>query len=263
MPTKISLKAVSLGIAFVLSFALIGNAYAAKGSLDDRVGRLERLLGNQVLNEMLDRVNKLQREVQDLRGQLEEANHQVRTMKRRQRDLYLDVDRRLHKIERGGVVTAVKPDAGVPASATSKASAASASKATVTVDPLLEQKSYEKAFKALADGRHAQAKKGFESYLSAFPNGVYSGDSHYWMGEIGYQTRDFDAAQLAFGRLISGYPKSSKLPNALLKSGFIHYEKGEMKAAKRVLGNVVKNYKGTTAARLASNRLKLIKQEGK
>lgn len=249
-------SARKLAAVFALSFLMMASASAA--SLDNRVTRLERLLESQVLNEMLDRVNKLQKEVQQLRGQLEEANHQVRTMKRRQRDLYLDVDRRLHKIERGGVVAGSGAKPAVVVAKTAKPASAVVS----AKDPLLEQKAYEKAFKSLADGRHAQAKKGFESYLGIYPKGTFAGDSQYWLGEIGYQTRNFDAAQAAFGRLINGYPKSSKLPNALLKSGFIYYEKGDMKQAKSTLEKVVKNHKGTTAARLASNRLKLIKKEG-
>ena len=238
----------------MLTVVAVPLAQAADGSIDERVGRLERLLESQVLNEMLDRVTRLQREVQQLRGQLEEANHQIEGVRKRQRELYLDVDRRLHQVERAGAAAPVANTAPQPAE--------SAQPAAVNVDPLLEQRAYESAFKLLTDGRHAQAKAGFQAYLEKYPKGDYADESQYWLGEIGYQTRDFDFALAEFKKLADNFPKSVKMPNALLKTGFVYYEKGDKNSARSVLEEVVKRFPDTTAARLAGNRLQLIKREG-
>ncbi|MCB1733766.1 MAG: tol-pal system protein YbgF [Gammaproteobacteria bacterium] len=255
MTVMLRTRPLAAALAMSMLTAVVSpTAIAADGSLDERVGRLERLLESQVLNEMLDRMTRLQREVQQLRGQLEEANHQIEGVRKRQRELYLDVDRRLNQVERAG--------ATAPAAKASEAPVAPEPVAAVSVDPLLEQRAYESAFKLLTDGRHAQAKTGFQAYLEKYPKGDYADESQYWLGEIGYQTRDFDFALAEFKKLTENFPQSTKMPNALLKSGFVYYEKGDKASAKSVLEDVVKRFPDTTAARLAGNRLQLIKREG-
>jgi len=66
-------------------------------SLEDRVTRLERLLQGQALVDMMLKIESLQTEVQELRGQNEVFAHEIDGMKKRQRDLYMDIDRRLRQ----------------------------------------------------------------------------------------------------------------------------------------------------------------------
>src|SRR5690606_29755676 len=88
--------------AAVLAAALgAGAAFAAEPEpLDQRVERLERLMSSRGLVDMQLRLESLQREMQTLRGQIEESNHLLEEMGQRQRDLYLDLDRRLLQVER-------------------------------------------------------------------------------------------------------------------------------------------------------------------
>lgn len=252
-------------LSLVISGLLLSAAPSFAQSVESRVQRLERLMGSQVLNEMNDHVSRLQREVQQLQGQLEEARHEIKSMKRRQRDLYLDTDRRLHKMEKSAVSAAQPSSPSSPSSSVqtkAPSSAKQSAPADTKLEPLLEQNAYEKAFKAFTDGRLEQAKQGFQSYLKSFSTGTYARDAQYWLGEIGYQTRDFSFAKAEFDKLIQRYPKSPKYPNALLKLGFIAYEQGDLAMATKRLKQVVTDYKGSTASRLAQNRLKLMEREG-
>lgn len=72
-------------------------------SVADRVDRLEGLLEGQALVEMLMRIETLQNDVQELRGQNEVYAHEIEGMKKRQRDLYMDIDRRLRQVVVSGV----------------------------------------------------------------------------------------------------------------------------------------------------------------
>lgn len=60
---------------------------------EERIELLERRV--QVLNDVLFRLDRLQQEVQQLRGDVELQSNSMEGLKKRQRDLYLDVDRRL------------------------------------------------------------------------------------------------------------------------------------------------------------------------
>ncbi len=68
-------------------------------------------------------------------------------------------------------------------------------------------------------------------------------------------TRDFDRALAAFKGLTDNYPNSPKAPDSYLKTGYIYYEKQDWAAARQALEAVISGYPGTTAARLAADRL--------
>jgi TolA-binding protein len=84
---------------------------AATKSLESRVARIERLLQNQTLVEMMTRLDSLQQEVNQLLGQLEEQTHEMEGLKKRQRDLYLDIDRRLRAMEEAQAAAKAAPPA--------------------------------------------------------------------------------------------------------------------------------------------------------
>ena len=64
-----------------------------------RLENIEQLLANQGLLEMLQQLEALQGEINRLRGEIEVQNHALEQMKKRQRDLYTDVDRRMQQLE--------------------------------------------------------------------------------------------------------------------------------------------------------------------
>jgi tol-pal system protein YbgF len=116
------LTAAGRGIALVISAALPGVSLAQapvqdNAALDQRVARLEQVVNSQTLIELLNNVQSLQREVQSLRGEIELQGHGVSQLKQRQRELYLDIDRRLQRLEMGQGTTATIPPPAVAATA--------------------------------------------------------------------------------------------------------------------------------------------------
>jgi len=95
------MKAVfGLGVALSLVASAPLRAAApplAAPTLEQRVQILERKAG--AISDLLLRLDALQREVQQLRGEVELQNHAMDALKKRQRDLYLDVDQRLSRID--------------------------------------------------------------------------------------------------------------------------------------------------------------------
>jgi TolA-binding protein len=55
--------------------------------------------------------------------------------------------------------------------------------------------------------------------------------------------------------VINDYPRSRKIPDALLKIGYSNYELERWEAARGALSRVQAEYPDTTAARLAEQRL--------
>ena len=70
--------------------------------LDTRLAKIERVVTNQSLLELSQRIDALQAEVRTLRGQTEELDNGTEAARKQQRDLYADLDKRLAALESGG-----------------------------------------------------------------------------------------------------------------------------------------------------------------
>jgi tol-pal system protein YbgF len=87
-------------------------------TVEGRLARVERLLDSGALVEMATRLEQLQSELQKLRGDVELHGRDLEVIKQRQRDLYLDIDRRLRRAEVGNAAPQVAPSAPPSAAVT-------------------------------------------------------------------------------------------------------------------------------------------------
>ena len=132
-----------------------------------------------------------------------------------------------------------------------------------TADPLTERQMYESAFDSLKEGRYAEAARRFQAFLDQYPDGEFSPNAQYWLGESYYVTQNYQIALEAFQRLLSRFPSSNKAPDALLKVGYCHYELRQWPQAESTLNQVVQQYPDTTVARLAQGRLRALRLENR
>lgn len=130
--------------------------------------------------------------------------------------------------------------------------------ATADVDPVQIAAEYQQAFDLLKQSQHEQAINAFRSFLANNPVNDYSDNAQYWLGEAFYVMRQFEQAIEEYNKLVSDYPDSQKLTHALLKIGYSYHELGQHEEATNYLQGLTRTYPGTTASRLAEDRLKAI-----
>jgi tol-pal system protein YbgF len=265
---------LSTGFALLVLACVLPVNQAAAESTTERLDRLERQLDSRGLIDMLNRLDQLQRDLQELRGELEVQTHRQEDMTRRQRELYLDIDRRLQQLESGqpeapvatfsppGSPETVVPATVEPTQAPTRATDIALDTGAPAANHAGEQAAYEQALGILREGRYTDAAAAFDRQLASYPGGEYADNATYWLGETYYVTRDFDRALSTFKRLVNDFPQSPKMPDARLKIGYIHYENSGWAQARQELSAVVDDYPGTTAARLANDRLQRMQQEG-
>ncbi|WP_256361564.1 tol-pal system protein YbgF, partial [Methylomonas koyamae] len=123
-----------------------------------------------------------------------------------------------------------------------------------------EKERYQAAYDTLRNGHNAQAVKMFQDLLRDFPAGEFADNSQYWLAEAYKINREFDAARAAFNKVVSQYPNSSKVPDALLKLGYIEFDLQNAAKARDYLTRVTTSYPGTTAAHLAEKKLAQMSQ---
>lgn len=247
---------------------------AASQQLEARLARLERLLENQTIVDLATRLDSMQNEVQQMLGQIEEQNHTLESLQKRQRDIYLDIDQRLRKLEeaRAAAASMSTPAANilppVPDAAMSQATVPSAAMPAdgqtaapaAQVDSQAERVAYEQAFNLLKEGRYDLAVAAFKTFVQTYPTGNYADNAQYWLGEANYVQRRFEDALSEFQKVVNNFPNSPKRSDALLKMGYTYQELGDQEQARLTLNNVVTQYPNSTAANLAQKRLQDLKQ---
>lgn len=244
----------------VLFGLLSVNVFAADKATDARLDRIERKLDSRGLVDMSNRIEQLQRDVQQLRGEIEVQNHTLDDMRRRQKELYLDTDRRLRQLE-GSSVPAVP--------ATMTAPPVERTGGTVPATPAVkpagegEKAAYDMAYRFLNDRRYPDAAKAFGQFVTAYPQSEYTDNARYWLGETWLVMGENKNAMNAFKEMVKAHPDSDKVPGARLKIGYIYYENQDWVAARKELNALVTDYPGTTVAREANNRLQRMTKEGR
>lgn len=258
MARRVSLR-VAVMIWVGLPAMMMGSSACAQAARD-----------NQLLYELFNRLDQLEQEIRQLRGDLDLYRYRQEEVMQQQQQLYTDLNRRLQALEEHTGVAAgesraapevagseipdmarqpapdVEPSPGQPASPPP----ALRSPASGT-----EQAAYEQAFNMLREGRYQQAISAFQEFLTNYPNGPLAGNAQYWLGETYYVTREFDRAREAFLTLGSNYPEHDKIPDALLRLGYTFQELNERAKAREVLQQLIQSYPQSKAAELAQQRL--------
>lgn len=227
--------------------------YAIKlDQVAQRVDRLDRILNNQSLAGLSQRLDSIESQVRDLRGQVQELAHEIDESNSRERNLYQDLDRRLRALE------TATPGA-TPGGANGAAGGQAAPGATTQQTA---REVYDHAFNLLQQGNYDQAEQAFGDFLAKYPSGPLTDNAYYWLGETRYVSRNFKGAIESFQKVVTDFPQSQKVPGALLKMGYSYDELSQWNDARQALEKVVQGYPQSTEARLARDRLKQMKNQG-
>jgi tol-pal system protein YbgF len=208
--------------------------------LDARVQRIERVLTNQSLLELAQRLDALQVQVRNLRGEVELLQNETQGGKTQSRNLYGDLEKRLAALETLGGVGGISPGGTTPLPA------AGAS----------EQATYDAALAALRGGSYDRAITTFREVVANYPAGDLASNAQFWIGESFYTKGDLESAVVAYRKVLSDWPLARKAPDAMVKLGFSLADLRRNGEARTMLEDVVRKYPGTSAAQLATDRLK-------
>ena len=220
--------------------------------LEARLLRIERIVENQSLVELSSGLEALRSETAMLRGEIETLRFESENSDSRQRELYVDVDRRLQQLETTPRAVVPVPGAALPPDP----GAFGAAPVPVAARPAgSDQQNYQAAFDLIQTRKYPEANTAFTTFLSQFPTSPLADNAQYWLAETHYVRGQYTEALPEFRKVIESYPQSAKLPDALLKVGFCQAELGDRAAARTSLQEVMRQFPDTTAARLASQRL--------
>jgi tol-pal system protein YbgF len=240
---------------------LKGRVDQLESSLSARLGTLEATVKSQGLVELLHDLEQIKADIAKLRGQYEVLTYELEQAQKRQRDLYLDLDGRLRKLE--GAAGATGPAAtGPPAADSAPAAGAGASPAGTparpppsAADTVTEQRAYDAALDQFKSGNYAAAVASFQGFARTYPKSPLAPSAMYWAGNAQYALRDFRSAIATQRQLISTYPDSQKVPDAMLNIASCQLELGDAGGVRRTLEDLVAKYPNSEAGGKARQRL--------
>jgi tol-pal system protein YbgF len=272
----------------------------AQQKTDAAVTRVEKQASERPgVVQLMNQVDALNLELNKLRGRLEELTNGIDNAQKRQRDMYVDLDTRLRRVEQLGnsakkdqetlatleervrrleqaVTGSIPAPVASPAVAAAAAAPAAASApppspaastavslppATLSVsDPAAVQRAYDSALSSFRSGDYPGAVKSFEAFLKANPRHSLAPNAQYWIGEAHFQLKDYRAAIESEQKLLGTYPESSKAADAMLIVGTAEAGLGDNAAAKRTFEDLINRHPNTDAAEKARARLARLRQ---
>jgi len=244
---------------FTLFLAGLLAASVVTGASDsERLDLLERRVSR--ITELTLQLDEVRRENRQLRGEIENLGNEIEQLKRKQRDIYLDIDQRLSggqgagaPLVSGRATGSETAAVGAPVVAPSRrpAPVSSGNRSRIEAE-------YQAAYDLLSpqQRRYDDAAKAFAGFLKKYPNDPLAPNAQYWLGEANYVSQNNAEAQKAFELVVSRYPDSTKAPGALFKIGRLQQAAGKTNSARASFEKVLKDYPDSPAAGLARQRLK-------
>jgi tol-pal system protein YbgF len=192
------------------------------------------------LLQIANQVETLNNELARMRGQLETLANQAETAERRQKDLYLDIDTRLRRLEQS------REQAATPGtSATSPEAEASPA----------EMRAYQAALDQFKLGNYSLAVSAMQGFLVTYPSSKLAANAQYWIGMAYSGQRDYKQSISAQRKLLAAWPDSEKAPDAMLSIASAQETMGERKNAQKTLEDLITKYPKSSAAASARQRL--------
>ena len=244
-------------------------------SIEDRLAALEQQVKGGGLADVANQLQVLQADVAKLRGQIEVVTYELEQSQKRQRDLYVDLDTRLRKIESASAAAdkgdANPPNAGAPQGSAPPQGAPPPPTPSATNPPpgpvaavapprnasdgVAEQRAYDAALDQFKRGDYGGAVNGFNAFLKTYPRSGLASSAQYWLGNAQYARRDYKGSIATQRQLLKDYPQSGKAPDALLNIASAQSDLGDSAAARKTLEQLIRDYPKSEAATRAKQRL--------
>jgi len=238
--------------------------------------------GDRRLSELFYQLQVLQQEVQELRGLVEEQAYQLNRLARDQKEQYIDLDRRVAGLSGGaGGLVPPGPTAGLTGDAATTGSGLAATTPQTGTSPAVvpspggtttsavvalpggasgasERDTYQRAFDLMKARRFDESIASFNGLIVDYPNGQYTPNAFYWLGELYLAQQNTEQARQSFMQVVNLYPEHPKVPDTLYKLGVAYHRLGDNARAMEYFGQVQSRYPQSSAAGLATSYAKEI-----
>jgi tol-pal system protein YbgF len=217
------------------------------------------------LSRLFYQLQVLQQEVQELRGLVEEQSYHLSRLARDQKEQYIDLDRRLAELATAGPASGSGLPGGSPPGGLPPRVPAGATDPTVgtlpvpgtypgspAASPASEREAYTRAFDLMKARQFEESAAAFNQLIAGYPNGQFTANAFYWLGELSLAQSDAEMARQSFAQVLNLYPDHPKVPDTLYKMGVVYHRLGDLSRSIAYFQQVQEEYANSSAAGLAA-----------
>lgn len=200
---------------------------------------------------LVSKVSEIDERVQNTQGAIEQTNYRLDQMGQQLTQAQRDIESL-----RAGAASGA-PATGEPA--TGEVTVPAPAPAT-SGDPM---DTYQAAYRDYQRGNFDLAIEGFNEFVAANPRSDLADNASYWIAESLFSQKKYREAIAQFDAVVNRYPKSDKVPGALLKKGYAYINVGEQAQGVVQLRYVLHEHPKSPEASLARQKLKQLGIETK
>ncbi len=208
---------------------------------------------------LVTKVNDIEERMQTTQGAVEQVTHRLdqiaQQSTRTQRDVE-DLRTRLTTLQNAPP----PPGANLGGEATGELTVPAPAEPAQSIDPM---QTYQAAYRDYQRGNYDLAIEGFRDFLDTNANADLADNASYWIGESLFSQKKYREAIGQFDAVVNKYPKSDKVPGALLKKGYAYINVGERAQGVVQLQYVLHEHPRSQEASLARQKLKQLGIETK
>lgn len=235
-------RPIALAVALAAVSVPPAGAQNAVDNLRFRVSQLEAQIatmrgqaGGGANAAMLERLDRIEQEVRELTGAVEEVAHRQRQIAEDARRRFGDIEFRLTELE-GGDVAALEPP---PPLGGEQQQAETGPAAAVSIS---ERDELDQAIADVEGGRYGQGADRLERFLRTYGSSPLRPEALYWLGESQLERGDHQSAARSFLQAYNADLDAATAPRALYRLGVTLGRLGQTQDACLTLEEVSAQY---------------------
>ena len=204
---------------------------------------------NESLELLLEKINLLKKEIESLTSSIETNNLTISRLEEANQIRYVDLDKRIHLLETKLLFEETQAEESLEQS----------------INPLSglveedidsgEFSLWSNSMKLLDNSRYSEAAENLRLLILSYPNGTYTGDAYFWLGEIYLVQEMFEDSSEILTAFVSKFDDHPRKADGLYKLALAKIDLEDLDSAETLLQEVISNYPNSGAALLAEQDL--------
>ena len=198
---------------------------------------------------LLDKINLLKKEIESLTASIETNNLTISRLEEANQIRYVDLDKRIHLLETKLLFEEIQAE---------ESSQQSINPLSGLVEEDIDSGEFglwSNSMKLLDNSRYSEAAENLRLLILSYPNGTYTGDAYFWLGEIYLVQEMFEDSSEILNTFLAKFDDHPRKADGLYKLALAKVNLEELDLAEILLQEVISNYPNSGAALLAEQDL--------
>jgi len=197
---------------------------------------------------LLEKINLLKQEIESLTASIEANNLTISRLEEANQIRYVDLDKRIHLLETKLLFEETKAEESIE----------SINPLSGLVEEDIDSGEFglwSNSMKLLDNSRYSESAENLRLLILSHPNGTYTGDAYFWLGEIYLVQEMFEDSSEILNAFVTKFDDHPRKADGLYKLALAKVNLEELEAAETLLQEVISNYPNSGAALLAEQDL--------